>query len=858
LLVCLWLADTGISVLIQHSRLRKKLTAHLESDFGRPVEVGSYAFSLWSGPALEARSVIVSEDPRFGHEYFLRSESLTVRLRWQSLLHGRLELGTLALEHPSLNIVRNASGDWNIASWLPRVSGSSAAYSHSNSRRESFRKIEVDGGRINFKRGDEKLPFAFVGVAGRVETDLPDLWRINLAAVPWRAAEIIQQAGTIHVAGHVGGTSSRLLPAALDLSWTDASISDVLRLSQNYDHGIRGTMALLLNARTQGESWILQGRVELRQIHRWDLPIRSDNPALNLIAKMKVSPEASGLEVNEAILETPHSNAHASGSISWTPPSRKTNPASLPTPILEVNSAAVDLGDVLSWVRAFHSDVAEDISLSGMAGFDATFAGWPPRLSGATITSPGAELRGMRLRVPVRLGQIAFHYQDQRISMPPATLAFGALNGPAAGFLKADITPARGQNKKPADTHITGNLNEVRDLIATAGELGWNISQGWDLAGPLRFDLRWRGQPVSWPAQPVGFVELGVGAAKSVDANAASLHVPYLNQPIQQIVGRVDWTPNERHITLAAAEAFGAEWKGTLDRRDSADGWQFALSADRITSADLDRWLNPRWHQSFLYRMLPFLDSSVAGKSIPENLRANGSISLDQFTLTPLVIRRLNGDLDIEGRHIRFTDAEGQLYGGQVTGEFDANLQSSPRYEANVGYDGVDLSALSGASAALSGLFDGSASGAGIFSTHGTSRADLLASMECRGTVQARGVKLSMIDLTASLGDEARRPGTSAFPRASASFACKDRKLQFQGLALSGSGPEIDGSGILNPDRTLDFQLGIVPDNLEAPRTSPVSTDSLPSRPNAELFRLTGPLSAPEVTRIPASTPRRP
>lgn len=120
LVLLFWAADYGFSVLIQHSRLRSVLTGKLESVFGRPVEVRSYSFSLWHGPALEARSLEVGDDARFGREYFLRAESLTVRLRWQSLFAGRLELGTLSLSHPSLNLVRNPDGDWNLAEWLPR------------------------------------------------------------------------------------------------------------------------------------------------------------------------------------------------------------------------------------------------------------------------------------------------------------------------------------------------------------------------------------------------------------------------------------------------------------------------------------------------------------------------------------------------------------------------------------------------------------------------------------------------------------------------------------------------------------------------------------------------------------------
>ena len=93
LLIFLWLADFGVSLLIRHTRLQRRLTARLESVFGRSVEVGRYDFTLWGGPTLEAQSVSFGEDPRFGHEYFLHAESLTVRLRWQSFFRGHMELG---------------------------------------------------------------------------------------------------------------------------------------------------------------------------------------------------------------------------------------------------------------------------------------------------------------------------------------------------------------------------------------------------------------------------------------------------------------------------------------------------------------------------------------------------------------------------------------------------------------------------------------------------------------------------------------------------------------------------------------------------------------------------------------------
>src|SRR5271163_413078 len=146
LMICVWLGGFGVSLLIRHTRLQRRLTARLESVFGRSVEVGRYDFSLWGGPTLEAQSVVFAEDPRFGHEYFLRAEAATVRLRWQSLLRGHMELGTVSLTKPSLNLVRNSAGDWNLAEWLPRPSV--AAFSSASPNPNASRPASQPGVRF--------------------------------------------------------------------------------------------------------------------------------------------------------------------------------------------------------------------------------------------------------------------------------------------------------------------------------------------------------------------------------------------------------------------------------------------------------------------------------------------------------------------------------------------------------------------------------------------------------------------------------------------------------------------------------------------------------------------------------------
>src|SRR4029077_14760782 len=94
-------ASWSFSFALQAGWLRRSLSARLTATFGRPVEVAHFGFTILGGPQFEADSVTVSEDPRFGQEYFLRADRLTARLRLAALLHGRLEFDRLSLSRPS-------------------------------------------------------------------------------------------------------------------------------------------------------------------------------------------------------------------------------------------------------------------------------------------------------------------------------------------------------------------------------------------------------------------------------------------------------------------------------------------------------------------------------------------------------------------------------------------------------------------------------------------------------------------------------------------------------------------------------------------------------------------------------------
>src|SRR4029077_4005283 len=156
--VLLFAASAGFSRALRSGAARRYLIARLAASFGRPVEVSWFDFSLLDGAKIEAHFVSVSDDPHFGNEYFLRADTLKAGLRWTALLRGRFEFGSVSLSRPSLNLARDAEGHWNIERWLPPASQPGArpgfvgplAPSREVQAARPYR-IDVDGGRINFK-----------------------------------------------------------------------------------------------------------------------------------------------------------------------------------------------------------------------------------------------------------------------------------------------------------------------------------------------------------------------------------------------------------------------------------------------------------------------------------------------------------------------------------------------------------------------------------------------------------------------------------------------------------------------------------------------------------------------------------
>ena len=843
--------QVGVSILARTHRVHGYLTAHLERAFGRPVEVASFDARILPRPQLDANGVTIGEDPAFGHEYFLRAEQLNAGVRWLGLLRGHFEFGTLSLSKPSLILVRNAEGRWNLERWLPPApaiaSQNVPAYGPllPVAPVNHLEKIEFDEGRINFKTGDDKLPFAFTNVSGNVEQVSPGRWQLQLKAQPWRSGVSLQSAGSIRVLGDVAGTSTRLQPAEITMHWSDASLADVFRLFRGQDYGVRGIFALDATAKsgaakedgTGDWKFSLQGRAG--QIHRWSLTERADNPRLNINVKGHWNVGASSLVAEEIAVEGPRSNLRGTFRVTG---------GNAPSTELRLDSMGIQASDLLAWYRAFHPDVAEGLTAEQYFTGGMIVRGWPLALQSAALSSNGGIVRVPGFAEPVRIGSVNGGRERNTLVLGPVRVALGGEPRDVAApkrrrFVQAmenaaDLTIEHDLGTLAGSLSIEANVNKVEDFLRLSAAVGQPLNHGWELTGQATAVTKWE-----WRPSFTGRWNGRIGFSK------ANLTVAGLNQPLKISDSELDWVNGRRVARLTKVEGFGGLWNGSIEEPAKADTengakWNFHLYADALDAADLDRWVGPRARPNWLQRLLPSLMGgsapSTPASELVRRVNAEGELGVTHLTIEKLKLDNVLAKGGLHDLQLDVREAQAEWAGGKVRAKINAKFLPRPVYEIAAELEQVNLAQLPGAGRIAERL-GGVASGTLQVKTGGVGRDELLGKLAGHADFHLNKVEFRGWDVNASVADGAAHTGVSRWATGEGSLLLKDSSIVLEDFRLEGGKQLTLVNGTLSFGRNADLSI-------ETASTLKSRQGKSADSEVGHILKISGPLDGPKVS----------
>src|SRR5437660_4836705 len=112
LIVVLLAAPFFLDVNKYHDRIQTELQKKL----GRQVSLGTMHLSLIPF-AVKVENAVIAEDPNFTKgKNFAEAKELYVTAPLMPLLHGDVQIQSLELRQPKIELIRNAQGVWNFAS----------------------------------------------------------------------------------------------------------------------------------------------------------------------------------------------------------------------------------------------------------------------------------------------------------------------------------------------------------------------------------------------------------------------------------------------------------------------------------------------------------------------------------------------------------------------------------------------------------------------------------------------------------------------------------------------------------------------------------------------------------------------
>jgi hypothetical protein len=471
------------------------------------------------------------------------------------------------------------------------------------------------------------------------------------------------------------------------------------------------------------------------------------------------------------------------------------------------------------------------------------------RFESGVLASNGAELRQPGSAVRVRLGAFSVVTQRGSLVLLPVNLAL-------AGEQPARESPFRleGRLRPHGDgafeVSFAGQTTRVQQFLRFASALGWFSFPGWMLDGAASLRIRWRGTSVPFAA----------GVQGQADVRNLRAAAPFLSEPALLTSGRLDFTHAGFRFELRSAEALGARWSGTLERKDSALPWEFSLAADRLEVSEVARWLRTE-RGTLLERITPGATSVPATAPI----NARGRLEIGQVWLRPLELRRLRAQVELRRENfwqLRLSNGQAGFLGGTASGSLVASGEGEPSYRFEGQFAGVSLAALSATTQTLAGRFAGVASASLELASRGGSRDDLLQSLTGTGEIEVRAGELRGLDLFAWFrGTPPARPDSRGrampFQFASGGFQIASRTLTLERIRVTGPSLEAELSG------TVDFQQALQLRARELPRTLASGVPSA-AGDGGRAIRITGTLAAPQISVLeetgaaPREAPRPP
>lgn len=803
-------------------RLRARIVRSISLALGRQVDVGSVSLRLLPQPGFDLQNFVVHDDPAFGAEPVLQSADVVALLRVSSLLRGRLEIARLRLTEPSLNLVRNSEGRWNLENLVERAARTSVAPTAKtrNEVRPGFPYIEAERGRINIKFGPEKKPYALTDAKFALWQDSENAWGVRLRAQPMRTDFNLSDTGLLEIDGSWQRAANlHETPVEFKVQWDGAQLGQATKLTSGEDKGWRGVVRLSAALAGTPKDLAVDAQASIDDFRRYDI---AGNRTLRLAARCSSHYSStdhvfSGLDCRAPVGD---GGITVKGNVTAVP--------GLAAYDLNLLTRDVPVQPLIEFLRRVKKNVPDGIAAAGK--LNANIRLRRAVAAGETLKTwqGGGEVLALNVRSPLTnakftLDRIPFVVSDGGNAAPRAKPERNlAALMPVGAEPRVDIGPfpvalggtanavVHGQLSRSGYRFLIQGDSEIQRLLEVARTVGLPAPQP-AADGEARINLQVGGGWAGFAAPTV----TGTAQLRSVQARVRGL-----SAPVEIVSASVLLTPTTSDVQKLNVVAAGNTWRGSLSvprpcETPRACLIRFDLHADEISTGSLNAFAIPTPGKQPWYQ---FLSPPVQPVPYLASVHAVGKLTAGRVLIRSLVASRVSAEAELEQGRLHLTNLRGDVLGGRHTGEWTANFAvNPPTFGGSGAFEKIALGQL--ADVMQDGWVTGTASVAYRLTTNGWGKAELFSNADASLQVEARDGSLPHV----ALGADSAPLRVNRFE---GRFRLREGKFQIDQGKLQTLGGIYQVSGTASLSRILDIKL---------------------SREGMHGFNITGPLTQPHV-----------
>ena len=797
--------------LIDVNQYRGQLQAEMQKLLNRPVQLGNMSLSVIP-LAVKVDNVIIGEDPAFRSNLpFAQVGKLDVHVGLFALLAKKIEVSSLTLEKPRIELIRNAAGVWNFSSLgrspQPAALAQPAAPPKPGAQPAqggglALSELSISDGQIAVTDIPKHQARA---VYDHIDLTLKDFapnqpFSLDVTAhLPGKGSQTLRLAGK---GGPINDAQMMNTPFSGTVKFKEVSLAGAQKFLnaealENSDAVITGSTDFSSAAGKASA----KGSLKLE-----DAVIHGVQVGYPIEADFDIADDLTNdiIQIGRCALKLGSTPISVSGTVNTKP-----TPAMVDVNLSASNASIQEMARLAS---AFGVAFSPNTKIAGQVTAKVHAQGPTDHLAmNGNVNARNLEITGKEIPQAVKVPAIDLTMTPQEIRSNSFTVSSGAttLNGQMVLSQYATPSPNVDATLKTANA-------KLEELLGIARAYGVKAAEGMSGSGSVSLDIR-----VAGPVNNTNAMNFsGTGTLQNV-----SLKTPSLTQPVNVRNANLQFTQNSANATNLAASLGSTNASGNVSIANfDAPNLRFALNIDKVNVAELQKITGgaqaPARKSAANWTLVESAEAASAPAPKPgflESATGSGTVAIGTVIYDRTELTNVHSNINLDHGVVQLSPLTAQVYGGQLSGVISIDERHpTATFAVNAKLTGADANKLMTAAANSPDTLYGSLS-ANINQTFATPPSgDVVQTLNGPFSFVLTNGRLTKVDLVAELSKigkfgGAGAKGYTAIPQMSGTFQVQNGIAQTNDLKAALDIGSMSGQGLLNlVNQTLNMHVTAV------------------------------------------------